>query len=57
MKCSNCGADMEFIGTVALQDDYSAVEDLYFNVIERFKCNSCKKTSEFLKDLKTLNHK
>lgn len=51
MKCSHCGKDMEFIGSVALQDDYSAVEDLCFNIVERFKCDACQITSEFMKTL------
>ena len=49
MKCNQCGKDMDFMGTVALQDDYTATEDLCFNFVERFRCNDCEITSEFLK--------
>lgn len=39
---------MKFVGSIALQDDYSATENLC-NYIERFKCEECELTSEFLK--------
>ncbi|VVB75687.1 Uncharacterised protein [Candidatus Tiddalikarchaeum anstoanum] len=42
---------MEFLGSVALQDDYSSTEDLCFNIIERFKCDACQVTNEFLKSM------
>ncbi len=51
MKCSQCGKEMEFIGSVAMQDDYTKVEDLCFNIVERFKCNDCDVTNEFMKSV------
>ncbi|MBN1923783.1 MAG: hypothetical protein JW791_03415 [Nanoarchaeota archaeon] len=51
MKCSKCGNNMVSMGLVALQDDYSAKEELCFDLIERFKCDVCEETFEVLKRL------
>jgi len=51
MKCSKCGKDMVPMGIITLQDDYSAKEELCFDMVERFKCNECEETFEVLKKL------
>ena len=51
MKCSKCGNNMFSMGLIALQDDYSAKEELCFDFVERFKCNDCQETFEVIKRL------
>jgi len=39
------------MGVIPLQDDYSAKEELCFNLVETFKCNACAETFEVMKKL------
>jgi len=39
------------IGFINLEDDYADKEEIFSNVIERFKCNKCEEVLELRKKL------
>ncbi len=51
MKCPKCGNEMISLGVIPLQDDYADKEELFCDVMERFKCELCDETFETLKRL------
>jgi hypothetical protein len=51
MICSKCGSDMSPIGFINLQDDYAEKEEVFCNVIEKFKCIKCEEVLEIRKKL------
>ena len=51
MICSKCGSEMSPIGIISLQDDYAEIEDVFSNVIEKFKCAKCEEVLELRKKL------
>ena len=51
MICNKCGSEMNPIGFINLQDDYSEKEDAFSNVIEKYKCMKCEEVLELRKKL------
>jgi hypothetical protein len=51
MICKHCGDEMSAMGFVNLQDDYAEKEDIFSEVIEKFKCQKCDEVLELRRKL------